>query len=488
MQNHTDVRLVVALGIVVGLLACERGSIPLDPPGDAAVSADATPPLDDAGADGGLPDVATDSGPRLFTVRVGTVYGPDPESFVPADLSGYTFSARSALGASTVTVEGPGQLSVWALGRLELTVATRARSLPSYVVSTEASHVDLTFGGLPSSDAPRVSSLRLELELSSPWQASDALLVTSTGGWSAFVEGSGIAEGVTRADLTVEGSGRGRIVGEDLWVVRRRSERTATATVTRRLDEANIPAVTREALSRPLAPRLAPPRGRAARAAWDVSAWQPDGISMPDRATADRFLIRSDRLGGGGFWRCGMLWLSIVDADVLSDALSGTLPEGALGPPGYEVCTAAARRSDGPSVPGIPGIKLLSSEVCDCTSGGGPVRLTLGPIRDLRLDGEPLGPESRTYRAPFRLSWRAPREGVAHGYVAEFDHDDSFLLFVTDRTEVTVPAELIRVGATVLPTVTAIEDATLPPVESPFVRSRRWQRTDWMGGVLRPAP
>jgi hypothetical protein len=86
------------------------------------------------------------------------------------------------------------------------------------------------------------------------------------------------------------------------------------------------------------------------------------------------------------------------------------------------------------------------------------------------------------------LSWRAPREGVAHGYVAQLDHDDSFLLFVTDRTEVTVPAELIRIGATVLPTVTAIEDATLPPVESPFVRSRRWQRTDWMGGVLRPAP
>jgi hypothetical protein len=86
------------------------------------------------------------------------------------------------------------------------------------------------------------------------------------------------------------------------------------------------------------------------------------------------------------------------------------------------------------------------------------------------------------------LSWRAPREGVAHGYVAVFDSADSFLYLVTDRTEVTVPAELIRVGATVLPTVTAIEDATLPPVESPFVRSRRWQRTDWMGGVLRPAP
>jgi len=152
-------------------------------------------------------------------VRVGTVSGPDPDGFVPADLRSCTFSARSALGTTAVTVDGPGRPLVWALGRLELTLTTRSLGRPSYVVSTEAGHVDLSWPGSPTADAPRVSMLRLALELSSRSLASDWIRVSSSGGWSGLVAGADVAEAAPRADLTVAGSTWARVVGEDLWVV-----------------------------------------------------------------------------------------------------------------------------------------------------------------------------------------------------------------------------------------------------------------------------
>jgi hypothetical protein len=310
-------------------LACEAVSVTLDPPSDAGSSRDASRWRDDAKADAGDPDVGHDSGPRLFTARVGAVYGPDPESFVPTDLSSYRLSARSALGSSTPTIDGPGRLSVWAQGRLELTVASPLRFDTAIVVSTEANYVDISWPGHPPGDSPPIPKLNLALELSSPWSSSDRLRVRTSGGWAAFrLTGRFVVGETSVPDVVVENLGGGRLLSEDLWVVRERSELSDAGTIARRVDQAVVRLLDRDIASRGVAVRLSSPDGRLPAASWDVSAWKPDGVSEPDPTSVVRYFVRADRFDAAYPATCGS-WPTLTDVAFVGERLEGTLPEGA---------------------------------------------------------------------------------------------------------------------------------------------------------------
>lgn len=123
-----------------------------------------------------------------------------------------------------------------------------------------------------------------------------------------------------------------------------------------------------------------------------------------------------------------------------------------------------------------------------------PLRLRLGPVTDLRLDGRLLGPFETVYRFPATMSWAAPRIGHANGYIVELTTDllptnlPATLLLVTDRLEVTIPAGLLPVGWPLAVSVSAIEDPDLPPVLSPLVRSVSHQVAVWNSGDWVPEP
>jgi hypothetical protein len=297
------------------------------------------------------------------------------------------------------------------------------------------------------------------------------------------------AVGRTRLTGLVASNDRGgRLVGEDLWVVRSRVRVTATSTASSVIESALIRGLSAASLERPLSVRLDRRAARAPATRWDLTAWQDDGVSEYRQTGARRQFVRADRAQAWGpFTGCGGMGWASSDASVSGSASSGELPESDPAPEGYITCSSASGLASTPLEP-VNGVKFMFSEACFCGERLAQIRLDLGPVRALRLDGRPLGAFETVYRAPFTLSWQPPALGAAQGYVVNLVWFPLGATIVTDTTQVTLPADFIPAGTLIRPTFIAIDDADRAPVESPFMRSARRQSTEWASGALRPAP
>lgn len=470
---------VAGLFLVLGV-GCEATSRGLDP----AVRVDAGP-VDDE------PDAGLEPGVRLFTGRIGFVYGADPPRFSPTDLSRWTLRARSDLGASTPVVDGPGRFSVRAAGRLELIAIPPDPGDPRYVISTEAAQVDLSEGGREGSDDTLREELRLELELQEPWSETDALTVRSSGLWEGEVTVPASSVGQTRlSGLVVRNrSNIGRLVGEDLWVLRHEDAKNPT-TEPPVVEEAGLLRdLSAAALAQPIAVRLSRRAPTAPGTRWAFTAWgdaaASDGwgtLVWQNFVRADRVSIK--RLVGPA---CASRGTAPRWSPQYGSLLSGQLPGLEPVPEGYVVCTGAAgyfrQRGASPADLEVP-----FSEACACGERPDEFELEIGPVRAPRLDGRPLEASETVVRPPFELSWLPPERGVARGYVVHLEGRSGRAVLVTDTTQVTVPADVFPSGEPVAPTFVAIDDLERPPVESPLTRSARWQSTQWSRGSLLQAP
>jgi hypothetical protein len=356
-----------------------------------------------------------------------------------------------------------------------------------YLVSTEAGRVDLTFPiPLPRARSTQLASV--DVELDRPWSAEDQLIVGSSGRWEGArlsVDASSI--GKTRLEgLGFSFGPASQLVDEDLWVMRSRVHATPTSTTSSLLELGLVRRISSAALSRPIAVQMRAQMHRRPATAWDLTAWQEDGVSLDRSTMVTRHFIRPDR-ASRGLWSspCGGS-ARIVNASASTTALLGTLPEGDAAPEGYLTCAGLRGFSFvytvGPTLGGI----FLQTQACLCGAHPSTARLTLGPVLDLRLDGRPLGTFDTVYSAPFTLSWQAPAQGVATGYVVWLTWDILGAVVITDRTHVTLPAEFITPGVSIRPVITAVDDAARSPVESPFLRSATWQSSEWASGALRP--
>lgn len=491
----------------LGLLACVAWACSTDTQGlgpgsgDAGVAdVNASDAGDAADADGGGgtsdggdadADAPPAPGARRFEGRVGSIRAGDGRTYLPTDLAGWRFRARSGLGESPVRIDGPGRFSVWATGRLELLLEPAGEADARLLVSTEAERLDYTLSSRERPDDPPLPrTVLLDVELTAPWTETDQLVVWSSSGWRADVFPPAEAVGRTRlTGLPLEVGGVPRLVGEDLWVGRQ--ARPDRPTATRQLTELTlVRGLTAEALRAGLGVRLAPRGAETPAVQWDLRGWEADAWSRDPSSFATRAFVRSDRLSSISL--AGLLGgdaTAVLDFfETAGPRLVGELPATSAVPDGYVACVRASRIARASyvdlQVPNGSFDLAVQTVAQDCRPGPDMLRSSLGPVRAIELDGSALGAQPRSARAPFRLSWAAPGVGSPNGYLVTLRWASGALVVMSDRPEVTVPAGILPEGAQVGVMVSAIEDRDLPPVISPFVRSLTWRQTDWATGPV----